>query len=163
MGSGVIVHENGSILTNNHVVANADTLKVTLSNDREFVAKVVGTDPKTDIAVVRIDPGGAHLQPAAMGDSDRVQVGQWVMAAGCPFGLRQTVSAGIVSAVGRGNMGITEYEDFIQTDAAVNPGNSGGPLVDLSGRVVGINTAIASPSGGNNGVGFAVPISMAKS
>jgi serine protease Do len=162
MGSGVIVDGNGSILTNNHVVANADTLKVTLSDDREFVAKVVGTDPKTDVAVVRIDPGRAHLQSATMGDSDRVQVGEWVMAAGCPFGLRQTVSAGIVSAVGRGNMGITEYEDFIQTDAAVNPGNSGGPLVDLSGRVVGINTAIASPSGGNNGVGFAVPISMAK-
>jgi serine protease Do len=162
MGSGVIVDATGSILTNNHVVANADTLKVTLADEREFVAKVVGTDPKTDVAVVRIDPGRAQLQVATMGNSDRLQVGEWVMAAGSPFGLRQTVSAGIVSAVGRGNVGITEYEDFIQTDAAVNPGNSGGPLVDLEGRVVGINTAIASSSGGNNGIGFAVPISMAK-
>jgi serine protease Do len=162
IGSGVIVDVDGHVLTNNHVVADADTLKITLADNHEMTAKVVGSDPKTDIAVVKIDPSDGDLPIAALGDSERLEVGEWVMAAGSPFGLRQTVSAGIVSAVGRGNMGITDYEDFIQTDAAVNPGNSGGPLVDLEGRVVGINTAIASPSGGNNGVGFAVPISMAR-
>jgi serine protease Do len=161
MGSGVIVDTHGTILTNNHVVAHADQLKVVLHDDREFRAKMVGNDPKTDLAVIRIDAKG--LQPAAFGDSDALQVGEWVLAIGAPFGLRQTVSAGIVSAVGRGRVGIAEYEDFIQTDAAINPGNSGGPLVDLDGRLVGINTAIASRSGGSQGVGFAIPINMAKS
>ena len=161
VGSGTILDTAGHILTNHHVIAEADTVKVVLANDRELKAKVVGSDPKTDLAVVKIDPGDVELQAAKLGDSDALQVGDWVMACGSPFGLTQTVSAGIVSAVGRGQVGITEYEDFIQTDAAINPGNSGGPLVDLSGRVVGINTAIASASGGNAGVGFAIPIELA--
>ncbi len=160
MGSGVIIDSNGTILTNNHVVAHADELKVVLADNREFSAKVVGTDPKTDLAVIRIQAQG--LTPAVLGDSDALEVAEWVLAIGAPFGLRQTVSAGIVSAVGRGRVGIADYENFIQTDAAINPGNSGGPLVDLDGRLVGINTAIASRSGGSQGIGFAIPINMAK-
>ncbi len=165
MGSGVIVDARGYILTNNHVVQGADSLTVVLQDDRELAAEVVGTDPKTDIAVIKVKLDGKDapvLQPIALGNSDQLEVGEWVMAIGSPFGLKQTVSAGIVSAIGRGHMGITDYEDFIQTDAAVNPGNSGGPLVDLDGRVVGINTAIASRSGGSQGVGFAIPVNMAK-
>lgn len=162
IGSGVIVDESGHVLTNNHVVADADKVQVVLANGHEYAAKVVGTDAKTDLAVLMVEHAQESLPPAVLGDSETLQVGEWVVAAGSPFGLRQTVSAGIVSALGRGNVGISEYEDFIQTDAAVNPGNSGGPLVDLSGRVIGINTAIASSSGGNNGVGFAIPIAMAK-
>jgi serine protease Do len=162
IGSGVIIDTQGNVLTNNHVVEGADEVKVMLAGNQEITAKLVGTDPKSDLAVVKIDPGKVKLTAAVLGDSDKLEVGEWVIACGSPFGLRQTVSAGIVSAVGRGNVGITEYEDFIQTDAAINPGNSGGPLVDLEGRVVGVNTAIASQSGGNNGVGFAIPISMAR-
>ncbi|MBN1513335.1 MAG: DegQ family serine endoprotease [Phycisphaerae bacterium] len=161
MGSGVIVDANGYILTNNHVVAGADEVTVTLANGRGLHAKVIGTDPMSDLAVVQVNEKG--LQAAKLGDSDALRVGEWVLAAGNPFGLRDTVTAGIVSAKGRSNVRIAEYEDFIQTDAAVNPGNSGGPLVDLEGNVVGINTAIASHNGGNNGVGFAIPINMAKS
>ena len=161
MGSGVVVSGDGYILTNNHVVAGADEVTVTLENGRDLSAKVVGTDPMSDLAVVQVDEQG--LTPAKLGDSDDLRVGEWVVAAGNPFGLRDTITAGIVSAKGRSNVRITEYEDFIQTDAAINPGNSGGPLVDLHGRVVGINTAIASRNGGNNGVGFAIPINMAKS
>jgi serine protease Do len=162
IGSGVVVDTLGHVLTNNHVVEGADKVTVVLPDDSEHEAEVIGTDPKSDLAVVQIDAKGAAIQAARLGDSSRLQVGEWVIAAGSPFGLSQTVSAGIVSAIGRGGVGISEYEDFIQTDAAINPGNSGGPLVDLSGRVVGINTAIASRSGGNSGVGFAIPISMAK-
>jgi serine protease Do len=161
VGSGTIIDAEGHILTNNHVIAGADEVKVVFADNHEVVAKVVGADAKTDIAVVKVDPGAAKLQAAVLGDSDKLQVGEWVLACGSPFGLKQTVSAGIVSAVGRGNVGIAEYEDFIQTDAAINPGNSGGPLVDLQGRIVGVNTAIASGSGGNVGVGFAIPIKMA--
>ena len=150
LGSGVIVDARGYVLTNNHVVDGADRLRVRLADDREFEAEVVGTDPKTDLAVVRIDADG--LVPALTAESDRLRVGQWVMAVGSPFGLSKTVTAGIVSATGRGGMGITDYGDFIQTDAAINQGNSGGPLIDLQGRVIGINTAIASPSGGSNGL-----------
>ncbi|RMG96935.1 MAG: Do family serine endopeptidase [Deltaproteobacteria bacterium] len=159
LGSGVILDAAGHILTNNHVVAGADELEVHLADDRVLVAEVVGTDPKTDLAVIRVE--AEDLVPATFGDSKSLQVGQWVLAVGSPFGLEQTVSAGIVSAVGRGSVGIVDYGDFIQTDAAINPGNSGGPLVDLSGRVVGINTAIASRTGGSNGVGFAIPTHMA--
>jgi serine protease Do len=167
IGSGVIVDSaRGYILTNNHVVADADEIKVVLKNERELEAEIVGTDPKTDIAVIKVkldDKTKAEgLQAAMLGNSDQLEVGEWVMAVGSPFGLAQTVSAGIVSAVGRGHVGIAEYEDFVQTDAAINPGNSGGPLINLDGRVVGINTAIASQSGGNNGVGFAIPVNMAK-
>src|SRR5690606_36748636 len=150
----------GHILTNNHVVESADEIKVKFSDDREVTAKVVGTDPPTDLALLKIDD--PRVTPVALGDSDHLEVGDWVLAIGNPFGLPQTVSAGIVSAVGRANVGIVDYEDFIQTDAAVNPGNSGGPLVDLQGRVVGINTAIASRTGGNNGIAFAIPINMSK-
>ncbi|MFI5308685.1 MAG: trypsin-like peptidase domain-containing protein [Polyangiales bacterium] len=166
VGTGVIVDPRGYILTNNHVVADADEIKVALKDDRELEAQVVGTDPKTDVAIIKVKLDGLKgepLQAAALGDSDKLEVGEWVMAVGSPFGLTQTVSAGIVSAVGRGHVGIADYEDFIQTDAAINPGNSGGPLVNMNGQVVGINTAIASRTGGNNGVGFAIPINMARS
>jgi serine protease Do len=164
MGSGVIVSRDGLVLTNNHVVADADELTVVLQDDRELAAELVGADPKSDIAVIRIKDkaAAAKLTPAQLGDSAKLEVGEWVMAIGSPFGLKQTVSAGIVSAVGRGNVGIVDYEDFVQTDAAINPGNSGGPLVNLDGRVIGINTAIASRTGGNNGVGFAIPVNMAR-
>jgi serine protease Do len=159
MGSGVIVSSEGRVLTNNHVVAGADRVKVTLADGRSFDAEVVGTDPKSDIAVVKIDAKG--LPAATLGDSDDLQVGEWVLAIGNPFELTQTVTAGIVSAKGRSSVGLEDYENFIQTDAAINPGNSGGALVDLEGHVVGINTAIASRSGGYQGVGFAIPINMA--
>ncbi len=160
LGSGVIVESNGLIITNNHVVGKADEIRVTLSDKREFKAKLIGTDPKTDIAVVRIEATGLPTVPWA--DSDRLEVGEFVLAVGNPFGLTQTVTLGIVSALGRA-AGIAEYEDFIQTDAAINPGNSGGALVNVRGELVGINTAIFSQSGGNMGIGFAVPSNMAQS
>lgn len=158
-GSGFIVSADGYILTNNHVVANADTIKVKLADEREFEAKVIGTDPESEIAVIKIDAN--NLPTIEMADSDTLEVGEWVLAIGNPFGLSHTVTAGIVSAKGRSNVGLATYEDFIQTDAAINPGNSGGPLINLDGKVVGINTAIIG-SGGNIGIGFAVPIDMAK-
>jgi len=161
LGSGVIVDPNGLIVTNNHVVAKADEIKVLLGDKREFSGKVVGTDPKTDVAVVKIN--AKDLPTIPWGDSDKLQVGEYVLAIGNPFGLNQTVTMGIVSAVGRANVGIAEYEDFIQTDAAINPGNSGGALVNVRGELVGINTAIFSQSGGYMGVGFAVPSDMVKS
>jgi serine protease Do len=160
LGSGVIVNNDGDILTNNHVVDGADELAVKLTDGREFQAKVVGRDPASDLAVIRIKAD--NLKPAELGDSEQLHVGEWVLAVGDPFGLNDTITSGIVSAKGRANVHIAQYEDFIQTDAAINPGNSGGPLVDLNGRVVGINTAIASRNGGNMGVGFAIPIDMAK-
>jgi len=161
LGSGVIVDPNGLIVTNNHVVAKADEIKVLLGDKREFKGKVVGTDPKTDVAVVKIN--AKDLPTIPWGDSDKLQVGEYVLAIGNPFGLNQTVTMGIVSAVGRANVGIAEYEDFIQTDAAINPGNSGGALVNVRGELIGINTAIFSQSGGYMGVGFAVPSDMVKS
>ncbi|HEX6550557.1 MAG TPA: DegQ family serine endoprotease [Gammaproteobacteria bacterium] len=163
LGSGVIVDaEKGYILTNNHVVENADQITVTLNDNRSFKAKVVGTDPDTDIAVLKID--AKDLTAIPLGDSSRLQVGDFVVAIGNPFGLNHSVTAGIVSAKGRGRnqVGDGKYEDFIQTDASINPGNSGGALVDLQGNLVGINTAILSRSGGNIGIGFAIPIDMAK-
>jgi serine protease Do len=160
LGSGVIVSKDGYILTNNHVVESADQLSVKLMDGRELQAKLVGTDAMTDLAVIKVKAD--NLQPAELGDSSKLTVGQWVVAAGNPFGLADTITAGIVSARGRSDVHIAQYEDFIQTDAAINPGNSGGPLVDLRGEVVGINTAIASRTGGNTGVGFAIPINMAK-
>ncbi len=159
-GSGVIVSKDGYILTNNHVVAGADKIRVTLEDGTEYDGTLVGRDPKSDIAVVRIKADS--LTPAKLGDSDRIQVGEWVLAVGNPFQLASTVTAGIVSAVGRSNIGLADYEDFIQTDAAINPGNSGGALVDLDGDVVGINTAIATRTGGYEGIGFAIPSNMAK-
>jgi serine protease Do len=157
-GSGVIVAPDGYVLTNNHVIDGAREVTVTLPDKREFPGKIVGTDPKTDLAVVKID--GKNLPTVAWGDASKLQVGEYVLAVGNPFGLNSTVTLGIVSALGRGRMGITQYEDFIQTDAAINPGNSGGALVNTKGELVGINTAIFSQSGGYQGVGFAVPTSM---
>lgn len=159
-GSGVVVTADGYILTNNHVVDGAETIKVKLADGTERDAKIIGTDPRTDLAVIKIDATG--LSPAKLGDSDQVEVGEWVLAVGNPFELQNTVTAGIISARGRANVGLADYEDFIQTDAAINPGNSGGPLVNLNGEVIGINTAIATNSGGNMGIGFAIPINMAK-
>jgi serine protease Do len=159
LGSGVIIDEAGYILTNNHVVEGAKTLEVRLHDDRELRAEVVGTDPKSDLAVIRVHADG--LRAAPLHAAADLRVGQWVLAVGSPFGLSRTVTVGIVSAVGRGAMGITDYGDFIQTDAAINRGNSGGPLIDLRGRVVGINTAIFSPNGGSSGIGFAIPAKMA--
>lgn len=161
LGSGVILSEDGYILTNNHVVDGADEIKVALADDKTtFDAKVIGTDPQTDIAVLKVE--GQKLPAITLTDSDKLEVGDFVLAIGNPFGVGQTVTAGIVSAKGRGGMGIVDYEDFIQTDASINPGNSGGALVDAEGRLVGINTAILSRTGGNQGVGFAVPINLAR-
>jgi len=157
----VIVSADGYVLTNNHVVGEADEVTVLLGKNRELRAEVVGTDPMTDLAVIRIKAD--RLPAAKLGNSNKLKVGEWVVAAGNPFGLSDTITAGIVSATGRSNMRIAEYEDFIQTDAAINPGNSGGPLVNLRGEVVGINTAIASRTGVYNGVGFAIPINLARS
>ena len=160
LGSGVIVTSNGYILTNNHVVDHATHVKVTLQDGREFTAKVIGRDPKTDLAVIKIK--AEHLPVVPFADSHKVEVGDIVLAVGNPFGVGQTVTEGIVSATDRGGMGIEDYEDFIQTDAAINPGNSGGPLVDVDGRLIGINTAILSRSGGNQGIGFAIPSDLAR-
>jgi serine protease Do len=160
LGSGVVVSRDGYILTNNHVVDNADEINVAFTDGREFVGKVVGKDPKTDVAVLKID--AKDLPVVEFANSDNIEVGDLVLAVGNPFGVGQTVTMGMVSAIGRGNMGL-DYEDFIQTDAAINPGNSGGPLVDAEGRLIGLNTAILSRSGGNQGIGFAVPSNLARS
>lgn len=158
-GSGFIVSKDGYILTNNHLVGDVDEVTVTLTDGRNFTAKIIGTDPDSDVAVVKID--AEDLPTLQLADSDKIEVGQWVVAIGNPFGLSHTVTAGIVSAKGRSGLGISAYEDFIQTDAAINPGNSGGPLVDLNSKVIGINTAIIGP-GGNIGIGLAIPINIAK-
>jgi serine protease Do len=160
LGSGVIVSGDGYILTNNHVVDGADKLTVVLGDKKTHIAKTIGTDPQSDLAVIRIE--AKDLPAASIGNSDGVRVGQWVIAVGNPFQLMHTVTAGIISAKGRSDVGLATYEDFFQTDASINPGNSGGALADLDGNVIGINTAIASPSGGNIGIGFAIPINMAK-
>jgi len=162
LGSGVIVTPDGTILTNNHVIDGATDIKVDLSDKREFQAKIIGTDAKTDIAVLKIS--AADLPALPIGDSSKLQVGDVVFAIGEPFGLTSTATMGIVSATGRGDLGIESYEDFIQTDAAINPGNSGGAMIDLHGNLIGINTAIlAENGGGNQGIGFAIPINMARS
>ena len=160
LGSGVIVSPEGYILTNNHVVEGAQEIEVTLSDSRRTTAKVIGTDPDTDLAVLRITLD--RLPVIAMGNSDTVQVGDKVLAIGNPFGVGQTVTGGIISALGRNQLGINTFENFIQTDAAINPGNSGGALVDVNGSLLGINTAIYSRSGGNMGIGFAIPVSTAR-
>jgi len=160
LGSGFIIDSDGSILTNNHVVENASKIVVKLADDQEYEAKVVGRDPKTDIAVIKID-AKTNLIAANFGDSDTLEVGEWVVAIGNPFGLDSTVTSGIVSAKGR-HIGQGPYDNFIQTDASINPGNSGGPLINLRGEVVGINTAIFSRTGGNIGIGFAIPINLVK-
>jgi serine protease Do len=163
LGSGVIVSEDGYTLTNNHVIKDADTINVRLHDERTFPAKIVGVDPQTDLAVLKIDAD--NLPDAKIGDSDKLQVGEWVLAIGSPLSpdLAHSVTRGMVSAKGRSNVGLADYEDFIQTDAAINPGNSVGALINLDGELVGINIAIASRSGGFQGIGFAVPINMAHS
>ncbi|MEE4354396.1 MAG: DegQ family serine endoprotease [Desulfatiglans sp.] len=157
LGSGFIIDREGYIVTNNHVIEGADKIRVKLSDGKEFDAEIIGRDPKTDLALIRIEPS-SDLIPLPMGDSENLRVGTWVMAIGSPFGLEQTVTAGIVSALGR-TIGAGPYDDFIQTDASINPGNSGGPLINLEGKVVGINTAII-PNG--QGIGFAIPIGLAR-
>ncbi|HEU4729991.1 MAG TPA: trypsin-like peptidase domain-containing protein [Kofleriaceae bacterium] len=161
-GSGVIVTSSGRILTNAHVVKDADDIKVTLHDGNDYDAKVVGVDPKADLAVIQLKGNVPALKPLMFGDSQQLRLGEVVLAIGDPFGVGKSVTMGIVSAKGRGGMGIEEYEDFIQTDAAINPGNSGGALVNLKGELVGINTAIASKSGGYAGIGFAIPTNMAR-
>lgn len=162
LGTGLIVSETGNILTNHHVIKDADKIQVKVDGrDETYEARVIGTDPKTDLAVIQIEAD--NLKPAQLGDSGTLKVGEWVVAAGNPFGLSYTITAGIVSAKGRAHVSNVEYEDFIQTDAAINPGNSGGPLINLDGEVVGINTAIFSRSGGYMGIGFAIPSNMASS
>ena len=160
MGSGVIIDSSGLILTNSHVVGRGSRVLVRLNDGREFEASDVKTDPRTDVAIVRIE-GAGDLPVASLGDSDTLEIGDWVLAVGAPFGLQETVTAGIISAKSRG-LGIAESEEFLQTDAAINPGNSGGPLVNLHGEVVGINTAISTRGGGNDGVGFAIPVNLAQ-
>jgi serine protease Do len=160
-GSGFLVSKDGYILTNSHVVENADHIKVRLNDGNEIEAKIIGTDPKSEVAVIKIP--GKDLPFIEMGDSEKLEIGEWVIAVGNPFGLSKSITAGIVSAKGRNSVGLADYENFIQTDAAINPGNSGGPLIDLDAKVIGINTAIFSQNGGNMGIGFAIPINMAKS
>ncbi|MBM4148285.1 MAG: DegQ family serine endoprotease [Lentisphaerae bacterium] len=159
-GSGFLISDDGYILTNHHVAGGADKIAVRLTDGREFNGKVVGTDEKTEVALIKIE--GKDLPHLKLGDSDSLEIGEWVLAIGNPFGLSESVTAGIVSAKGRSGIGIADYESFIQTDAAINPGNSGGPMLNLDGEVVGINTAIFSRSGGYMGIGFAVPINMAR-
>lgn len=158
-GSGFIITDDGYILTNHHVVGEADRVTVVLHDGREFEAKLVGTDPSSDVAVIKIEDAG-KLPTLPLGDSSALEIGEWVMAIGSPFGLTHTMTVGVVSAKGRSRLGIVDYEDFIQTDAAINPGNSGGPLINLNGEAVGLNTAIFSRSGGYMGIGFAIPIDM---
>jgi serine protease Do len=163
LGSGVIVSKDGLVLTNNHVVENAQEILITMADEREMEAEIVGTDPKSDVAVLQLKGDLKGIEPIPIGDSTKLRLGEIVLAMGNPFGLEHTVTMGIVSAKGRANVGITDYEDFIQTDAAINPGNSGGALINLKGELVGINTAIISRSGGYQGIGFAIPSNMAQS
>ena len=160
LGSGVIVSQQGFILTNHHVVEAADEIQVALADGRDIPAKLVGTDPETDLAVLKVDL--KNLPAMTFGSSDNIKIGDVVLAIGNPFGVGQTVTMGIISAVGRSHLGINTFENFIQTDAAINPGNSGGALIDVSGNLIGINSAIYSRSGGNQGIGFTIPVSLAK-
>jgi serine protease Do len=160
LGSGVIISSDGYVLTNNHVVEGADRIVIELTDGRSYQAEIVGTDERSDVAVLRVD-AEEPLPTVPIGDSETLKVGQWVLAIGNPFGLQHTVTSGIISAVGRGDIGIADIEDFIQTDAAINPGNSGGALVNLRGELIGINTAILSQSGGYQGIGFAIPVNLA--
>jgi Do/DeqQ family serine protease len=162
LGSGVVVSAKGYVLTNNHVVANGTDIKVALNDGRELPATVVGTDPKADVAVLKLKGNPGKLKPIEIGDSGKLRLGEVVLAIGNPFGVGQTVTMGIISAKGRQNVGIVDIEDFIQTDAAINPGNSGGALVNLKGQLVGINTAILSKTGGYQGIGLAIPTNMAR-
>lgn len=160
-GSGFLISEDGYILTNNHVIDKADKITVRMDGGQEMEGKLIGTDPQSDVALIKVSDG-RKFPYLPLGDSDKLEVGEWVIAIGSPFGLDSTVTVGVVSAKGRNRMGINEYENFIQTDAAINPGNSGGPLLNIYGEVIGINTAIFSRSGGYMGIGFAIPVNMAK-
>jgi serine protease Do len=160
-GSGFLISEDGYILTNNHLIDKADKITVRMEGGQELEGKLIGTDPQSDVALIKVSDG-RKFSYLSLGDSDKLEVGEWVIAIGSPFGLDSTVTVGVVSAKGRNRMGINEYENFIQTDAAINPGNSGGPLLNIYGEVVGINTAIFSRSGGYMGIGFAIPVNMAK-
>ncbi|MBK8008209.1 MAG: DegQ family serine endoprotease [Rhizobiales bacterium] len=162
LGSGVIVHESGLVITNHHVIEGANEIRIALGDRREFAAEVVLRDPRSDLAVLRIQNANQKFAPIEIADSDEVEVGDLVLAVGDPFGVGQTVTQGIVSATARTRVGITDFQFFIQTDAAINPGNSGGALVDINGRLIGINTAIFSRSGGSHGIGFAIPVNMVK-
>ncbi len=162
LGSGFVVNDDGYVLTNNHVVEGAQSLQVQLMDEQIFDAEVVGADKETDLAVIKLKDAPDNLHPLSFGSSEKLQIGEWVVAVGSPFGLRESITSGIVSAKGRQNTGITAYGRFLQTDAAINPGNSGGPLMNLDGEVVGINTAIVSQTGGYQGVGFAIPADLAK-
>jgi len=161
LGSGFIISSDGYILTNNHVVEDADTITVFLSDERKFTAELIGRDPQSDVALIKIKDH-SNLPTLPLGNSDALEVGEWAIAIGNPFGLNQTVTVGVISATGRSSVGINEYENFIQTDAAINPGNSGGPLLNVNGEVVGINSALYSRTGGYMGIGFAIPINMVK-
>ncbi len=163
LGSGVIVDSSGIVVTNNHVIGEGSEIRVVLNDNREYDAELILKDERTDLAVLRIKPEGDELVPLPLGDSDAIEVGDLVLAIGNPFGVGQTVTSGIVSALARTRVGVSSYQFFIQTDAAINPGNSGGALVDMSGRLLGINTAIFSRSGGSNGIGFAIPVNMVRS
>ncbi|SCA55273.1 Trypsin-like serine proteases, typically periplasmic, contain C-terminal PDZ domain [Candidatus Terasakiella magnetica] len=163
LGSGVIVEANGVVITNHHVIEGADDIKVVLNDRREFEAKLVGSDKRTDLAILQVNTEGALLPTLPLGNSDGLEVGDLVLAIGNPFGVGQTVTSGIVSALARTQVGITDYSFFIQTDAAINPGNSGGALVDMNGRLIGVNSAIYSKGGGSNGIGFAIPVNMVRS
>ena len=160
LGSGIVISEDGYIITNSHVVEKGENIKVQLSDDEEYEAEIIGADPKTDVALIKVK--AKNLKPIKFGNSDKVRVGEWVLAVGSPFSgnLSQTVTQGIISATGRSEVGLVRYEDFIQTDAAINPGNSGGPLVNLDGELIGMNSAIASRSGGYQGIGFAIPVNL---
>jgi serine protease DegQ len=162
LGSGVIVSQDGYILTNRHVIESADSIKVALSDGRQAQGRVVGSDPETDLAVIKVDMPGPPLQPITFGHSDQAHVGDIVLAVGNPFGVGETVTMGIISGLKRSHLGLNTFENFIQTDAAINPGNSGGALVDVGGNLIGINSAIYSPNGGSLGIGFAIPVSTAK-
>jgi Do/DeqQ family serine protease len=163
LGSGVIVDSSGIVVTNNHVIQGGTEIRVVLYDNREFDAELILKDERTDLAILRIQPEGDPLVPLPLGDSDAIEVGDLVLAIGNPFGVGQTVTSGIVSALARTRVGVSSYQFFIQTDAAINPGNSGGALVDMNGRLIGINTAIFSRSGGSNGIGFAIPVNMVRS
>lgn len=162
LGSGFLISKDGYIVTNNHVIDQADKIEITFNNKEKYPAEVIGTDSDSDIAVLKIKQNNKEFPFLDLGDSDKLKIGQWAIAIGNPYGLNNTMTVGIVSATGRNGMGIENYEDFIQTDASINPGNSGGPLVDINGNVIGINTAILSKTGGNVGIGFAIPVNMVK-
>lgn len=162
LGSGVVIDSDGTILTNDHVIDGAGRIRVQLYDEREFEAEILGADKPSDLAVIRVKKAKGAFASMPLGDSDRLRIGEWVIAVGCPYGLSQTVTTGVISGKGRHNTGINSYENFLQTDAAINPGNSGGALLNLRGELVGINTAIFSRSGGYQGIGFAIPVNMAR-